>query len=151
MLGKLSHVGSRRYRDYVILQLSPIFIKMGQHIFYMESTTGHSFNLSVIALPCYARYCAPTVLFIDLASLKKKIGRGLMAVRAAENSAKERQIRNGNTSWRTSCSWTHPKELQAEQIGFWEWVNPWCVVGSADGWYNCLLGFPGPGEHRLCG
>lgn len=29
------------------------------------------------------------LFFIDLASLKKKIGRGLVAVRVAENSAKE--------------------------------------------------------------
>lgn len=33
------------------------------------------------------------LFFIDLASLKKKIGRGLMAVRMAENSAKESDMK----------------------------------------------------------
>lgn len=44
VLGKLSHAGSRRYRDYVIQQLSPICIKMGQHSLYMKSTTGYIFS-----------------------------------------------------------------------------------------------------------
>lgn len=79
VLGKLSHAGSRRYRDYVIRQLSRIFIKMGQHSLYMKSTTGHicNFICNCLALLCSVLFfhsflCGRKVYFMDLVLLKRR-------------------------------------------------------------------------------
>lgn len=118
---------------------------MGQHSLCIKSTTGHLFNFicNCLALLCsilfsHSFFWRRKVYFMDLASLKRRDWKRFNTSRAwlskvAKNGAKESHVRNGNFSWRTGCSWAHPKALQAEQGGFWESVTGWCMVGSADG------------------